>query len=208
MSHIDHLPDTETAFLDRMFRKDAKNYHAWSYRQWLVRYFDMWDSEMPAIEKLLDEDVRNNSAWNHRWFVIFARYTDPERHTVRRNDAYAPVPDNVVDDEIEYTMEAIKKAPQNQSPWLYLRGVLRRQRRPLLTLKPFVETFADLDDEDNVRSSHALEYLADVYAEEQNKEKAVAALNLLSRRYDPIRKNYWDYKANLINRNGQPPTVA
>ena len=118
MSHVDRLPITETTFLDKVFKKDAKNYHVWSYRQWLVRHFGIWDDELPTIEKLLDDDVRNNSAWNHRWFIIFARYTNPEKHSIRQNDADVEVPDRIVDDEIEYTMEAIKKAPKNQSQWL------------------------------------------------------------------------------------------
>lgn len=54
-----------------MFELDAKNYHVWSYRQWLVRRFELWDQgELEATEKLIDEDVRNNSAWNHRFFLV------------------------------------------------------------------------------------------------------------------------------------------
>lgn len=54
-----------------MFELDAKNYHVWSYRQWLVRRFDLWDEgELEATEQLIEDDVRNNSAWNHRFFVV------------------------------------------------------------------------------------------------------------------------------------------
>jgi len=54
-----------------MFDLDAKNYHVWSYRQWLVKRFNLWDDgELEATEKLIDEDVRNNSAWNHRFFLV------------------------------------------------------------------------------------------------------------------------------------------
>lgn len=54
-----------------MFELDAKNYHVWSYRQWLVRRFELWDEgELEATEKLIEDDVRNNSAWNHRFFLV------------------------------------------------------------------------------------------------------------------------------------------
>jgi len=54
-----------------MFEHDSKNYHVWSYRQWLVKRFALWDAgELEAIEDLLEKDVRNNSAWNHRYFVV------------------------------------------------------------------------------------------------------------------------------------------
>ena len=55
---------------------DAKNYHTWSYRQWLLAFFDderLWEGELGFVERLLDEDVRNNSAWHHRFFVLFER---------------------------------------------------------------------------------------------------------------------------------------
>lgn len=55
-----------------MFEADAKNYHVWSYRQWLVRRFDLWEKgELESTEEMLKKDIRNNSAWNHRWFVVF-----------------------------------------------------------------------------------------------------------------------------------------
>ncbi len=181
-----------------MFTKDAKNYHVWSYRQWLVRHFSLWDAELPYIEELLRADVRNNSAWNHRWFVVFARHTDPEKHSIKNGGADSEVEPEIVEREIEYTKAAILMAPQNQSPWNYLRGVLRKQGQGLLGMKGFAEQFADLEKEDEVRSSHALDFLADVYAEEQEKERSGKALELLARRYDPIRKNYWDYRRSLL----------
>jgi len=57
-----------------MFEADAKNYHVWSYRQWVVRRFDLWEKgELESTEEMLKKDIRNNSAWNHRWFVVFGR---------------------------------------------------------------------------------------------------------------------------------------
>lgn len=103
-----------------------------------------------------------------------------------------------IEKEIEYTKAAISTAPQNQSPWNYLRGILRKKGKGLVPMKAFAEQFADLEKEDEVRSSHALDFLADVYAEEQDNEQSAKALELLARRYDPIRKNYWDYRRSLL----------
>jgi protein farnesyltransferase/geranylgeranyltransferase type-1 subunit alpha len=180
-----------------MFAKDAKNYHVWSYRQWLVRHFSLWDSELPYLEKLLQEDVRNNSAWNHRWFVVFGRYDTPNTGSDRAATGQGLDPE-VIKREIDYTKSSILLAPQNQSPWNYLRGVLKRQGRGLGDLKGFAQQFADLDKEDEVRSSHALDFLADLYAEQKEQQQAGKALELLARRYDPIRKNYWNYRRGLL----------
>lgn len=58
-----------------------------THRQWLVRRFNLWDSELGSVEELLVRDVRNNSAWNHRYFVIFG--------------SGSPVTEEIIDREIE-----------------------------------------------------------------------------------------------------------
>lgn len=41
--------------------------------------------------------------------------------------------------------------------------------------------------------------LADIYSEEDNsKDDAEKALDLLATRYDPIRANYWNFKKGLL----------
>ncbi|KAI9671572.1 MAG: CAAX geranylgeranyltransferase alpha subunit [Caeruleum heppii] len=211
-------PSGEPAFIAKMFEDDAKNYHVWSYRQWLVRRFSLWDTELPDIDRLLDDDVRNNSAWNHRYFVVFGR-EDGE-----------PIADEIVEREIEYAKEAIRKAPQNPSPWNYLRGVLTRTARPLSTIHDFSVLFADLSSpslsitdptsaSENpsstilsstthhtpptapIRSSHALDILADIYAATpEKKADAERALDLLASTYDPVRANYWIWRKGLLGR--------
>ncbi|OCL15318.1 farnesyltransferas-like protein [Glonium stellatum] len=185
----------EIAFISRMFEADAKNYHVWSYRQWLVRRFDLWDKgELESTEEMLKTDIRNNSAWNHRWFVVFGR------------DDKVIEDQQILNREIDYVKAAIYMAPQNQSPWNYLRGLLRCAKLPASTMKDFALEFASLDKPDEVYSSHALDLLADVYVEEGNaKEQAAEALDLLAKKYDPIRANYWNYRKSLLD---QPNVVA
>lgn len=198
MTHILTLPGTELPFLATMFSRDAKNYHVWSYRQWLVRHFSLWDTELPYIETLLRDDIRNNSAWNHRWFVVFARHVAPDSGTGKDALAVKAEP-AIVEREMEYAKAAIRLAPQNQSPWSYLRGCVRKtEGGSLAQLRGFAEGFADMEREEEVRSSHALDLLAEVYAEEEERERAERVLELLARRYDPIRKNYWDYRRGLL----------
>ena len=70
------LATTELDFIARVLQTDAKNYHTWSYRQWLLAHFDdpaLWLGELPYVDELLTEDVRNNSAWHHRFFIVFGR---------------------------------------------------------------------------------------------------------------------------------------
>ncbi|CAK4013411.1 farnesyltransferase geranylgeranyltransferase type-1 subunit alpha [Lecanosticta acicola] len=185
--------DGEGEFVERMLELDSKNYHVWSYRQWLVRRFGLWEGEkgeeLEFTERVLVRDVRNNSAWNHRWYIINGREGSPGVQD-----------EKVRDREVDFATKAIAKAPQNPSPWTYLRGIFKKVGIPMTSLKVLAEEYADLSkvDDGGVRSSHALDLLADIWAEEKEAEKASEALDLLSKRYDPIRRNYWEFRKGLL----------
>ena len=84
-----------------------------------------------------------------------------------------------------YTQSAIYIAPQNLSPWNYLRGVFSCTGTPLSSLIPFCLTFAPIaplpgsdavpveaeSSVEDITSSHALDLLAEIYA---NEAKSVA----------------------------------
>ncbi|CBF75207.1 hypothetical protein AN3867.2 [Aspergillus nidulans FGSC A4] len=188
--HFPSLPPKEMDFLMEMFAQDSKNYHVWTYRHWLVRHFELWDSprELADVNSLLNSDVRNNSAWNH----------------------------HLVDEELRYAQDQILRAPENRSPWSYARGILRAASRPLSEWTEFAQKFV-VDKRDDqgqivdvsVKSSHAVEWLADVYAdaEENGRAEAVRMLNLLKDKYDPIRKNYWNYRIRTIEAEEVPASA-
>ena len=71
-------------------------------------------------------------------------------------------------------------------------------------LKALASEYADVSKPDGVRSSHALDLLADILADE-DKQKAGEALDLLAITYDPVRKNYWEYRKGLL---GLPAAAA
>ena len=104
-----------------------------------------------------------------------------------------------------YAKAAVHRAPQNQSPWNYLRGLVRHAQLPPDTLKDFAAMFADPHKPDEVRSSHALDLLADIYAAEGGRDDAATALDLLATRYDPIRQNYWNYRKSLLDAPAAAP---
>ncbi|ODH50995.1 hypothetical protein GX48_02956 [Paracoccidioides brasiliensis] len=225
------LPPTEQKFLMEMFDLDSKNYHVWTYRHWLVRHFKLWDhpQELADVETLINKDVRNNSAWNHRWMLKFGPRGDVDSGMplgIDERRGYKGSLDVVDEDlimaEIEYAKNKILLAPENRCPWAYARGVLRAAGKSMAELEGFaskfileeVEAEADGGVKYQVKSSLAVEWLADVYAEEAEDEKdteekrkadAVKMLTLLKDQYDPIRKNYWDYRIRMLERG---PVVA
>ncbi|KAJ1422630.1 hypothetical protein B484DRAFT_332146, partial [Ochromonadaceae sp. CCMP2298] len=102
----------ELAFTRAVFEVDAKNYHAWAHRQWALRTFGLWKGELRFVEQCLEEDVRNNSAWNQRWFCV---HSGPEGPCVS---------EAVVQREVDFALDSIARAAQNESAWNYLRGLL------------------------------------------------------------------------------------
>jgi protein farnesyltransferase/geranylgeranyltransferase type-1 subunit alpha len=95
---ITRKPGPELWFIESSLKVDAKNYHTWSYRQWLLAYFndeDLWVGELDFVDMMLVQDVRNNSAWHHRFFVVFqsgVRDGEEDRaRIVRRELTYVPL---------------------------------------------------------------------------------------------------------------------
>ncbi len=189
----------ELAFLAQSLQTDTKNYHTWSYRQWLLAYFnpedvtDIWPTELDWVERLISDDVRNNSAWHHRFFLVFSR----------------PAPARLLRRELLYTKHQISLAPNNASAWNYLRGVLKHEKQPLSSIREFIELYAqerdaekDIVDVENpppgpdaeLPCVFAVEALADIYEAESEQEKAKDLWKLLADKYDTVRKRYWEWR--------------
>jgi len=200
-------PAPELVFITTSLKVDAKNYHTWSYRQWLLVYFnddELWKGELDFVERMLTDDIRNNSAWHHRFFTVFqsgTRQGDEDRDEVLRR-------------ELAYVKDAISQAPNNASAWNYLRGVLDHNHVSYSTLQLFVqpytvprskdETTSEVIDLENPSPSNgaqlpcpaAVEFLADIYEVEGGDSlvKAIELWKLLANEYDKIRKKYWEYR--------------
>ncbi|CAL1260874.1 unnamed protein product [Larinioides sclopetarius] len=179
----------EKKFTERILSDDPKNYHAWQHRQWVIREFNLWDGELEFVQYLLEDDIRNNSAWNQRYFVI---------------KSTGGITDEILEREITYTLESILKAPNNESPWNYLRGIL--QDRGLSKVSQVTE-FTENLYESGCRSPHLLGFMIDCREEnllvKTTMEELMKTLELcssLAKKHDVIRKEYWKYIArNLQN---------
>ncbi|RVX72298.1 hypothetical protein B0A52_04503 [Exophiala mesophila] len=223
LSLMPSLPANETDFLARILSFDTKNYHVWSYRQWLCRRFPdpllNTDMELQAMDTMLTDDVRNNSAWNHRYFVCFGaeelRVIEEQqqpsgsganrRQVLEKDRGLLSVTDEeIVQREINYAKDRIYWAPQNASPWNYLRGVLKRAGMELGDMQVFCERLVggqdgDLLSEQNVKSSHALDWLAEIYRRDSNLKRSRVCLTALATKWDPVRRKYWEYRARELD---------
>nr|XP_024214381.1 protein farnesyltransferase/geranylgeranyltransferase type-1 subunit alpha isoform X2 [Halyomorpha halys] len=185
-------PGNELNFISQMLSEDPKNYHAWQYRQWILSTFKLYENELEYTNQLLEDDIRNNSAWNHRYFVI-NHTTDFAEETIQK--------------EITFTLNAIQKAPKNESPWNYLRGLLIHTSIGLLD--PQVVQFCEKYYSHENRSPHLLAYLIDVASEyadvhprtpetSELLKRAIGMCSDLANTHDKIRQNYWNYISRTL----------
>ncbi|KAK8766300.1 farnesyl transferase alpha [Amblyomma americanum] len=182
----------EKAFTEVILGMDAKNYHAWQHRQWALAEFGLWEGELDFTSRLLDDDVRNNSAWNQRFFVI--------SRTVGFTE-------DVVQRECAYTMECIRQAPHNESPWNYLRGVIDAAGG---AERPEVRDFCEaLYAEDNCRVAYLLAFLVDLLADRDEPQRAAELCRTLAREQDVVRREYWNFVArSLCTQHGTKAATA
>jgi len=190
----------ELEYTAAVFEEDAKNYHAWSHRQWIVLTVNsptIWESELTYMNELITIDVRNNSAWNHRWFASHRAKKDP------------PLSYEKATLEAEYALKAAELDPFNESPWRYLIGILKEQwrRRDENTIKvselldEYEGNILKVKDSMKARSGddvgscvNLISALIDVLEMKHNAsafEEAANFANNLGMEHDPIRKKYW-----------------
>ncbi|KAF5379034.1 hypothetical protein D9615_006017 [Tricholomella constricta] len=199
-------PAPELKFIAASLKVDAKNYHTWSYRQWLLAFFnddDLWAGELDFVDAMLTQDVRNNSAWHHRFFVVFQsglREGETDRARIIRR-------------ELTFVKQNISLVANNPSAWNYLRGILDTKDLPYSRVEEFVRPYAltthdsttDLVDLENpppppgaqLPCPAAIEFLADIHEKEGGKDRILLASELwrsLADEHDMIRKKYWEYR--------------
>nr|CAG4650272.1 EOG090X08PK [Sida crystallina] len=100
-------PSKELRLTEIILAQDAKNYHAWQHRQWVLETFRLFDKEIEFVERLLSEDIRNNSAWNQRYYVI------------KQTTGFT---EDVITREVQFAVDSLQKVCGNESAWNYLRG--------------------------------------------------------------------------------------
>lgn len=151
----------------------------WGTRQWAIKTYNLWDEELEFVDQKLKEDFRNNSAWNHRFFVI-------------QSTTSMTVEDRLK--EIEFAFEWIKKAPNNQSPWNYVSGMMKGMKYSEF---PQVKSTCEELLEKHAFCSHVKALLVNIYTEEKQYDKARALLEELIKS-DVIKAKYWQYRLSTL----------
>ncbi|PVU97265.1 hypothetical protein BB561_000680 [Smittium simulii] len=194
----------EIIFLNSQIDLDSKNFHAWSYRQYIIKTFDLYDYELGFAELKISQDIRNNSAWNQKYFIL------------TKGDSSFRIDDlKVLHKEISYSLKMISMAPNNESAWVFIIGLLRIHK-PELLYTTFYDSLTALFEKNTIKSTIETSrfywvYLYKYYnnlltinladANEMRvewSENANYAVDFLANNLDPIRKNYYMYLKKKI----------
>ncbi|GAB5363544.1 hypothetical protein AAMO2058_000892500 [Amorphochlora amoebiformis] len=162
---------------------DPKNYHVWAHRQWVLRNFNLYKNELKFVDLLLKNDIRNNSAWNQRFFVV--------KNTTGFTE-------DMLKREIDYAYTALKKVPNNLSPWNYLRGLVEQGGHKMMTL--INAEAAEILKKDS-KCAECLSFLVDVALKFPDEKKLTVALSMCERlktELSQIRAKYWEYQAKKV----------
>ncbi|KAF7325342.1 hypothetical protein MVEN_02634900 [Mycena venus] len=212
--------ESEIALMDELADRYLKTYQVWHHRRLILVLSKKAKEELAFIAKILQKDEKNYHTWAHRqWVPRVLQRGRVRGTTVSLSSSNQGVREGeedrqrVVRRELIYTKQNISLAPNNASAWNYLRGVLDFNKLPLSTVTTFVKPYTvplpehlmDLVDVENpppgkgaeLPCAAAIEFLADVYEEEAQKEsidKAVALWKSLAEEHDTIRKKYWEYR--------------
>ncbi|KAG6892755.1 hypothetical protein C0995_002523 [Termitomyces sp. Mi166 len=180
-------PVPELKFIAESLKADVKNYHTWSYRQWLLAYFndkDLWTGELDFVETMIVQDSGIRKGETDRVRII------------RR--------------ELTFVKQNISFAANNPSAWHYLRGILDINDIPYSRVEDFVRLYADTSDDAirdvvNLESPPpskgaelpcpvTIEFLADIHEKEGRILQATELWRSLADEHDTIRKKYWELR--------------
>ena len=169
----------EKKLLDEIFKSEPKNFHAWTHRIWMIRRFNNIEGEYNFIERMLDDDIKNNSVWNYRFFFVLYLNGNKLNH-------------NAIANEINYTIDKIRKCPLNECPYCYIRGLVTKFK---FKLNDFVGLKQELEKlvNENENNRYAMNLLLDCYEEEKNGKKFNEIIEKLIK-VDYIRKKYYGWR--------------
>ncbi|KAI9293810.1 protein prenylyltransferase [Neoconidiobolus thromboides FSU 785] len=178
---------SEEDFINLVLEDDNKNFHAWSYRQWVIKKFNLFSNELSYTNDMLTKDVRNNSAWNQRYFVL-------------TNNQEKQLDKEVMEREIEFTVQKMEKVPFNEAAYNYLKGLLMYFYNEKYAIE--LLNVAKVLEDKKIKSKHLYSWYVDIYYEliklnDDKKEEFISngieyCNKLLS--LDIVRKNYWEYR--------------
>ncbi|KAK5799494.1 hypothetical protein F5H01DRAFT_326295 [Linnemannia elongata] len=139
--------DKELAMVGKFLEMDARNFHGWDYRRYIIRQLDLKDkeekgkvldraqSEFDFTTSKIHKNFSNYSAWHNRSTLLGKLVEDM---STEEREA-------IVDNEFDLVKNAIYTDPEDQSAWLYELWLIGREERSISILGAHVISFHPLE---------------------------------------------------------------
>ncbi|KAG0027253.1 hypothetical protein BGZ81_005735 [Podila clonocystis] len=139
--------DKELGMVGKFLEMDARNFHGWDYRRYIIRQMDLQDgqskdtillraqTEFDFTTAKISQNFSNYSAWHNRSTLLgklAENLTEQEREAT-------------VDNEFDLVKNAIYTDPEDQSAWLYDLWLIGREQRSISILGASVISFHPLE---------------------------------------------------------------
>lgn len=172
LKELDH--EKETKFLEIILALDSKNYHAWSFRVWMTKQFNLYERELALIDIVLADQIDNNSVWSYRKFLSKHLGLSLE---AEENLCYSMLESNLKVESIWYYLDDLYESKNQHSPRLK-EFCLQRVKEG--SINRFVLGFMVINE---LRAGQ------DKYDRNLVREN----LRLLKEKYDTMRLAYWTH---------------
>ena len=178
----------------QIFRLDARNFHCWNYRRFIVEHGSIpLSSELAFSSKLIAEDPSNYSAWHYRTTLIprlFPHIPSDEHRAQMRT-------------ELNLVVTAVNVKASDQGIWFYTLFLVQQIQQGgydelLVELKEQVKLLyedGDLNEEETISVLHGYVRLLLLTSaqllDDDNKTFVNGSVDKLCT-LDPLRKGYYD----------------
>lgn len=180
--HIGRLDyETMTAFFDKIYALDTKNYHMWSYRVWATKQFHLAKSEFEWANILLKKEITNNSIWSYRHFLAQTLKID-------KNAEKAFVTAVIEGGELS-----------NESAWYYLDDIYESEGAHSGELEAFLNRLMEGHKTNRFVLKSAVFNELRKSKTGRRGELVAEWLRLLVTKYDANRARFWDSFAKSFN---------
>jgi protein farnesyltransferase/geranylgeranyltransferase type-1 subunit alpha len=177
LTEIDH--EKETKFLEIILALASKNYHAWSFRVWMTRQFNLHEKEIPLVDKMILSQVDNNSVWSYRKFL--------SKHLALPLEA---------EEDLCYSI--LKSHLKVESIWYYLDDIYESKSQHSQKLKEFC--LHQIDQGSVNRFILGFLIINEVRAAHGKFDRELVRnnLQLLKEKHDTMRLAYWNHFENTF----------
>jgi len=143
----------ELATVEKMLDRDARNYHAWKYRRYVLASLPDLDNpkRLPSAElayttRKIEQNFSNFSAWHQRTKVLGLIWDGEGKEGTGTKMTQAEL-SKQKDREFELVQHAMWTDPNDQSVWLYHRWLIGKGDDPTI-LKREIKAIEDLLEEE------------------------------------------------------------